>query len=115
MPKGPKLHSNAYWLKVVEDIAAADQIIRDAAITALRREVGDYVEHDATLPIAWIDASPPARRTIARQVVDWLLYNDFHLLKEWQRRFVAQRDHATFATMVNTVVLYCAARAVQAG
>ncbi|HET9622178.1 MAG TPA: hypothetical protein VFP84_12480 [Kofleriaceae bacterium] len=98
----PKLRSTQEWLTTVAALTAGD----GDALATLRREVGAHVEQVAVLPVAWLDACEAARRMIARGVLGCLEANDFSVLQEWRGRVLRGREHASFARMLKTVILF---------
>lgn len=105
-PYRSKLRSNADCLTVVTHIVESTAAARELACATLRRDVRDYVECFATLPISWLDDSDPARRAIAQDVLERLEADGHGLLKEWRRRVLQRKDEASFWGMVRAVLWY---------
>ena len=105
-PYRPTLRTNDDCLALAADIADGSAAARDAACATLRREVGDYVECFANLPVSWLDESEPARRTIAQRVLQRLEADDHRVIREWRARTQSGCDKASFWSLVKTLVCY---------
>jgi hypothetical protein len=97
-------------VRVVADILGSHPPAQAAAQAAMRRDVIDYVQCTARLPVGWLDDDDRARRTLARLVVQRLEAESFRLLDEWRNRVLRGRDHSSFWTMVRTVTWFLAVR-----
>jgi hypothetical protein len=102
-----ELRSDADCLALVTDIVETAAAY-EAACETLRRDVGDYIEACAKLPVDWLDGSGPARRAIAERVLHRLEADGHGLLAEWRNRVLHGTDQASFWTMVKTVVRFVA-------